>query len=186
MTLARSPCVLVPELHLPSVPLDGFLVARQPYPGVSIGEALDLAREHGCVMPTKRLVDALYTQADCKLNAWNFAEATDGTARTMAAPALILANERKVNAAIASWEAKHGRRARLVVGGNKIVIVNEVEYKSAYGRTVPVGAPGIYGWHDSHGKPIQGANYEGAGPRSHVRSWRDYSQAWWAVSPLVA
>lgn len=60
--LDRTPCVLVPELHLPSVPLDGFLVARQPYPGVSIEEALQLAQEHGCVMPTKRLVDALYTQ----------------------------------------------------------------------------------------------------------------------------
>lgn len=175
--MTRSPVAFVCSVHLPSVRVGDYLVAPRPYPGVSLEEAEALAVEHGCELPTKALIDAIYAAADCRLNAWDFAEATDGTARTMAAPALILANASKVAAAVARWEAKKGAPARLVMGTNKFVIVNPVQYTSAYGRTVPAGALGIYGYHDSHGKPIQGANYVGAGPRSHVPNWRDYSQA---------
>ncbi len=174
--LDRTPCVLVPELHLPSVRVGAYLVAPRYFPGVSLQDAHDLAAAHGCELPTKDLVDEIYRAADCKLNGYDFAEATDGTARTMAAPALILRNAAKVYRAISKWEEKHGTAAVLVAGTNKDVIRLAVGYTSKYGKAVPAGALGIYGWHDNHGVPIQGANYVGAGPRSHAPTWCDYSQ----------
>lgn len=183
--MTRSPVPFMPMIHLPSVLVGGYLVAARCYPGVSLEEAAALAEEQGCELPTKALIDAIYTDADCKLNAYDFAEATDGTAATMAAPSLILRNYGKTLRAVARWEEKNGHAARLVVGTNKYVIRNPAEYTSAYGKIVPAGALGIYGYHDNHGKPIQGANYVGAGPRSHVPSWRDYSQAAWLVRPAT-
>lgn len=176
-----SPIAFDAALHLPSVEVECngllWLVSPRYYPGVSLQEALDVATAHGCTLPSKALVDALYAAADCKLDASKLTMRHDGTPRTMAAPALVIAHLEAVERAIDVWSAARGDRApALVAGSNKDVILNDATYTSRYGKIVPAGALGIYGWQIANGTPIQGANFVGAGPRSHVPTWRDYSQ----------
>lgn len=143
----------------PRITLNGVTYAVAPrYIGpLGIGEAEETAAHHGCELPTPALVDAIYTHADCKLDAQRFVRSHDGTLATMAAPAVMLAQANRVQAAIVAWEREHGPAA-LVAGGFKDVV------------RLPSGKPGLYGWHRLDGSVIQPA-FGG-----HGRSWRDYSQ----------
>lgn len=121
---------------------------------VGIGEAEDLARDLGYELPTPGLVDAIWQQADMKINGWNVADVAhghDGTPATMNSPVL----HAKVAAYIASQIT---RPYRLLAGAFKDVVQNVN------------GTVGLYGWHGADGKPVQ-PFYGG-----HARAWKDYSQ----------
>jgi len=148
----------------PRIVFNGQLYAVAPryIGGVGIKEAHDLATNHGCILPTVALVKAIYSAADCKLDARKFVRSHDGTYRTMASPAILQAQDDKVADAIEAWGAEHGR-ARLVAGTHKDVI---------YDTRAPTRgfALGLYGWQKADGTVIQPAFY------GHSGAWKDYSQ----------
>lgn len=149
----------VDTLHWPRVELAGVTYAVAPrYVGpMSIGEADETAKHHGCELPTPALVDAIWKSADCKLDGRRFVRKHDGTPATMSSPAVMLDQSQRIERAIAEWEASNGP-ARLVAGCAKDVV------------RMPNGKLALYGWHDREGRVIQPA-FSG-----HARAWQDYSQ----------
>lgn len=143
----------------PRVECRGVVYAVAPrYLGpIGIGEADETARHHGCELPGRDLVDRIWETADCKLDARQFVRKHDGTPRTMASPAVLLEQRRKIEAAIVEWESAHGP-AQLVAGCCKDVIVGQF------------GGLALYGWQRPDGTVIQ-SEY-----RRHARVWIDYSQ----------
>lgn len=121
---------------------------------IGIGEAVELAKAQGCVLPTPELVDDIYAAADCKLNGWDIANAVthDGTPRTMNS----VETHAKVAAKIEALLDGRGN-FRLLAGVFKDIV--DID-----------GKPGLYGWHDANGKAIQGPYTK------HALAWRDYSQ----------
>lgn len=124
---------------------------------VAIGEAATMAEHHGCELPTKELVDAIWRHADCKLNAYDFVRKHDGTPKTMASLEVLKDQSQKIERAITAWESTHGP-ARLVAGCAKDVI------RLGDGRLA------LYGWQTLDGKVIQPIYAK------HALEWIDYSQ----------
>jgi len=127
-----------------------WLVAPDYIAPVGIGEAMKLAVDRGCVLPSPELVDAIWAAADLRLEPhprtfvhWTMAE--------MSAPDVILDQARRIT------EAINGRSFRLLAGTHKDVVMKD-------------GKVGIYGWQHSNGKAIQDF-YSG-----HALAWKDYSQ----------
>lgn len=125
-------------------------------PYVGIGQAEDLAKSLGCVLPTPGLVDAIWQQADLKLDGRLLAEQSDGTMATMASAAMFARHTAKLQMMIAGRSL--GTDFHLLGGAFKDVV------HDASGKL------GIYGWHDLNGKPMQ--PFFGG----HARGWIDYSQ----------
>jgi hypothetical protein len=137
--------------------VDGWLVAPDYIAPVGIGEALAIAEDHGCMLPTPALVDAIWAAADLRLEphprTFEF-----WTMNEMSAPAIILDQAARVVREIA------GRAYRLLAGTHKDVVLVD-------------GKLGLYGWHRNTGQPIQSL-YMGHGP-----AWKDYSQGCRLVRP---
>lgn len=148
----------------PTLEFEGrtYAIAPRYIGGVGIAEAQKLATDQGCILPSVAMVQAIYSLADCKLNALKFVRQHDGTARTMASPAVMRSQEERVANAIEAWEEVNGR-ARLVAGTHKDVI-----FDTPKGGTKP--KLGLYGWQKAGGTPIQPPFY------GHAGAWKDYSQ----------
>lgn len=143
----------------PRVELHGvtYAVSSRYVGPMSIGEAAETAAHHGCELPTPALVDAIWSAADCKLDARQFMRRHDGTARTMSSPEVMVSQAKMVNGAIEDWIDANGYPS-LVAGCFKDVVRTES------------GKFGLYGWHRLDGRVIQ-TLYTG-----HSRAWGDYSQ----------
>lgn len=148
--------------HWPIVELGGarYAVAPRYIGGVALGEALAYANFYALQLPTRALVDAIWKAADCKLDAGHFAITDhDGTPATMASRAVLAAQAKRVQAAIAAWEKRNGAPAVLVAGTHKDVVQEG-------------GRLGIYGWHRLDGTTVQGPGVS----FRHDADWVDYSQ----------
>jgi hypothetical protein len=110
----------------------------------------------GCVLPTRRVVDAIHAQAEIKL-----APSPLKPTSEMVLPSYFLAHQRRIEA---QWQAlgSRARRGALTAGHKKDVV------RSARLLTRP-GRVAIYGWHRTNGRPIQ--------PLStvHTSDYADYS-----------
>lgn len=128
-----------------------YLVAPvYAYP-VSIGHAEDLAKEHGCELPTPKLVDAIWKAADLRIPPPT--RSHNGTIKEMANREVFEDQRKRIDAAIG------GQVFQLLAGTHKDVV-----------RCPNTGRVGLYGWHSLDGKPIQPPFY------GHSRDWIDYSQ----------
>lgn len=133
------------------VRIGAFLVAPRPIAPVSLEQAVEIARAHGCELPTPALVDAIWRAADLRVAPITRTTA-HGTQLEMCDPDLIADQARRIEAQIG------GRPFVLLAGSHKDVIVG------------PDGRVGLYGWHRLDGSPIQPPYFE------HAMSWKDYSQ----------
>lgn len=121
--------------------------------GLSIGEAIKLAADHGCVLPTPDLVDCIWRAADLKVGPlprtfrqWTYAE--------MAGPETLKDQAERIRKQI------EGKNFRLLAGTHKDVVADPKR----------PGRVGLYGWHRLNGTPIQPEFY------GHALAWKDYSQ----------
>lgn len=131
-----------------------WLVAPSYIAPVGIGEAESIAKQRGCQLPSRELVDAIWKAADLKVDGatlvrkdfltWSQAE--------MDAASVHEDQAKRVLEAIAD------RPYRLVAGTYKDVI------RTTYGKLA------LYGWHRTDGTPVQPV-FTG-----HAPTWRDYSQ----------
>ncbi len=125
---------------------------------IGIGQAKDLAAKFGCELPSPELVDAIWKQADLKIDGnkmvFSAADGNDFTMRTMNAPETHALTAEKLGALVTAY----GKPYKLLAGAFKDVVMSG-------------GRPGLYGWHQANGKVIQ-PFYAG-----HALSWADYSQA---------
>jgi hypothetical protein len=115
-----------------------------PYAAQRIADSLH------CFLPTRKMVDAIYTAAKVKLEPVPLYAFRDSTP-TMYHHHLIIEGQRK------------GREG-LISGIQKDVVISDRLSREKGGRVA------IYGWHQLNGKPIQPL-YTG-----HVYWWVDYSQ----------
>lgn len=118
--------------------------------GVGIGEAVKLAADHGCVLPSPDLVDCIWKAADLKVaplprtfRQWTAAE--------MAGPETLKDQARRI------MKQLEGHTFQLVAGTHKDVVAVD-------------GRIGLYGWHRLNGTPMQPAFF------GHAMAWKDYSQ----------
>lgn len=138
--------------------IDGeeYLVSPTYIAPIGIGEAIELAKEHGFTIPTPRMVDAIWREADLKIKPTPIKH--DGTFKTMNSRALSDKHREMVEAEIGN------QGFRLLAGSHKdIVFIPE-----AFGKVVK--KPGIYGWHRPDGTKIQSEMW------GHGLAWKDYSQ----------
>jgi hypothetical protein len=111
-----------------------------------------IADRLGCILPTRKMVDAIYKQADVKLQP-----------RPLPAGPQMMSNDyyarhqELVNAQLADQPL-----GALVAGDKKDVVISNML------RWHP-GRVAIYGWHQAEGKPIQGLS------TVHEESYADYS-----------
>jgi N-acetyl-anhydromuramyl-L-alanine amidase AmpD len=136
-----------------------WLVSSTYVAPVGIGEAVSLAKQMGCELPTPALVDAIWNAADLKLDALalrqtNFVEWSQAE---MSSEAVLADQQARVANQI-------GDRKFTLLGGSHKDVVRH-----------PDGRIGLYGWHRSDVpagtlKPLQ-PFYAG-----HAASWKDYSQ----------
>lgn len=140
------------------VSIDGveYLVSPVYLAPIGIGEAVQIAKENGLVLPTPRMVDAIWQAADLKVDP--HPQAHDGTLKTMNSRALT----DKQNSFIQSQI--EGQQFKLLAGTHKDVVFIE----NAFGKAV--NKPGIYGWHRRDGSVIQSPMW------GHALDWKDYSQ----------
>lgn len=109
-----------------------------------------IADSFGCSLPTRKMVDQIYSQSTEKLAPSPMTERREE-------PATFLEHHR-----IIEKQREPGLKRGLIAGIKKdIVISNRLEEKA--------NRVAIYGWHQLDGKPIQPLNV------SHVKSYVDYS-----------
>ncbi|MEZ6189496.1 MAG: peptidoglycan-binding protein [Planctomycetota bacterium] len=118
------------------------------------GAAQRIADLTGCVLPTTRIVDAIYRQAQVKLT-----PLTQTPDATMTTPRIFLEHDRRVRAQFASAGGQLG----LLTAGHKKDVVNTARLVT---RPTQVA---IYGWHRPSGNPIQPLSLV------HGRGYADYS-----------
>lgn len=153
--LAELPCVE----DWPVVELAGerWRVAPVYLAPVSALDVERLSAELGCDVPTVALVDAIWREADIKLNPYHLTR----NARIAADMVAFEAQHRAVEAAIARSRVGDSL-FKLLAGSHKDTV------RLANGKL------GIYGWHDLSGKPIQGAG----APHGAFPGYVDYSQGY--------
>ena len=116
---------------------------------IGIGEAIRVAADAGCILPTTGLVDAIWKAADMKLAP--LPRKHNGTISQMAVDSIYVSQRARIDAQLA------GRDYVLLAGTHKDVCVLN-------------GNVGIYGWHKLDGRVIQ-PFFAG-----HAMAWKDYSQ----------
>lgn len=133
------------------VEYDGALfdVAPEYISPVGIGEAVRIAADAECELPSPGLVDAIWQAADLKLAP--LPRAHNGTVAQMASEAVYHDQIERIYRQIA------GREYTLLAGTHKDVCAVD-------------GKVGLYGWHRLNGRVIQ-PFYTG-----HATAWKDYSQ----------
>lgn len=117
--------------------------------------ALQIARQLGCWLPTRRIVDAVHAQADIRLTPLPMPP----TARMTSNPYFI-EHQRQIAAQLAAMG--EDASGRLVAGHKKDLVLTPL-LRQRPGRVA------IYGWHQPGGEPIQ--------PLStvHAADYADYS-----------
>lgn len=129
-----------------------WLVAPNYVGPISIGAAEALAHDVGCELPTPELVDAIWRQADLRIESEKMVRTDhDFTLATMSSSAIISKQLARMREHIA------GRSYSLIAGTFKDVVQKE-------------GVVGIYGWHHLDGEVIQPFYSK------HAKGWIDYSQ----------
>lgn len=129
----------------------GFV--RVPLGGPAAQEVADAA---ACLLPTKKVVDAVWAQAQQKLSPRPWGPPYD---HSMLSTARAIAHSHLVD------DARRGLPyGQLSAGQKKDVIVHDSLAKRPGGRVC------IYGWHELSGKPIQPVNAS-----SHEATYADYS-----------
>ncbi len=123
---------------------------------VSLGTAQRIADRLGCLLPTRKMVDAIYAAAELKLS-----PAPIPPSAAMTTCAVFLQHSGLVHTERVSCLSEHPLGA-LVAGTKKDVVIST----RLAGLTNRVA---IYGWHQTNGVPIQPL-YLG-----HASSWVDYS-----------
>jgi hypothetical protein len=138
----------------------GVLRVATDYVGApaSAVSAQRLADSYGALLPTRKMVDAIWAAAPIKL----VPEPIPGGTAQPAAQATAL-HQAMIDSQVAG-------RSGLVAGHKKDVVLSA--------KLVP-GKVGIYGWHQPSGKPIQPL-YLG-----HSSSYADYSQGVRLVAPTM-
>ena len=126
--------------------------------------ALQVATQYGLVLPTPRLVDAIYDAAAVKLAP----EPLPAGAR-MRTTAYVVEHNRLIDEQLA---AQHASAGALVAGHKKDLVLTERLLK------VP-GRVAIYGWHRAAGHPIQPVS------TVHGAQYADYSHGVRLVSRTV-
>lgn len=151
-----SKITVLPESRWAEVPIGQSLYRVNPvYIGpVGIGEALRIAKAHGCELPTPEMVDAIWNAADLKVEP--HPEAHDGTLKTMNSPELNVRHLAFIDKQIE--DKCPSRDFKLLAGTHKDVVMTKD------------GKLGLYGWHKLDGKKIQGLFL------GHSPDWKDYSQ----------
>lgn len=125
---------------------------------MGIGEAVQYAKDNGLVLPTPRMVNAIWQAADLKVapissGAWGEENKGDNAAQF-------------AKHAQAIEQQLAGRPFTLLGGTHKdVVFIDKVPWQSA-----AINKPGIYGWHRPDGSRIQQEMW------GHALSWKDYSQ----------
>lgn len=122
---------------------------------IAIGDAELVCLELGCELPSPELVDAIYEQADLRIEPVILHH--DGTAKTMASSDAYK-NHRRRTAARITEKSVLVSELLLIAGTHKDVV------KTSSGKV------GLYGWKRLSGENIQGL-FLGHGPY-----WIDYSQ----------
>jgi len=135
---------------------DTYLVNPLYIGPVGIQEAKTIADGYGCELPSPGLVDAIFKQADCRLNALEFVRQHNGTPATMSSLKVLQEQQEHIRNSLGQWILANGP-FQLSAGYGKDVVISN-------------GTLGIYGWHRLNGKPIQ--PFYG----KHSTSWKDYSQ----------
>lgn len=142
------------------VTIDGveYLVSSTYLAPMGIGEAVQFAKDNGFILPTPRMVDAIWQAADLKVNPISsqaFGEENKGDN-----PSQFAKHAKAVEEQLA------GQSFDLLAGTHKdVVFIDRVPWQAA-----PINKPGIYGWHYPNGKRIQQEMW------GHALSWKDYSQ----------
>ena len=134
---------------------DWLLVPMSPLTAQKIADRL------GCVLPTPRMVDAIYHAAKVKLP-----PRTLPPGPLMTTMAMFEKHSAEVRAQLAQWTGE------LVAGHKKDVVICK-------GLSTSPGKVAIYGWHLTNGQPIQPL-YLG-----HSQTWVDYSHGIRLVSHRV-
>ncbi|MCW3054025.1 MAG: hypothetical protein JWN14_3195 [Chthonomonadales bacterium] len=98
--------------------------------------ALQIAARFGCALPTRKMVDAIYTQAEVKLEPHPMTEARESVKTFLDYNAIIETQ-------------RTGKPLGLLVAGNKKDVVQSVRLLEKPNRVA------IYGWHKLDGTPIQ-------------------------------
>lgn len=132
---------------------DVWAVAPRYLHGVSMADAERHADLHGCELPSRELVDAIWRAADCKLAPMPRAPRAD-----MVSEEVIGLQRDRLLAQELDWIAEHAAEPRLIAGTHKDVV------RTAGGRLA------IYGWHQLDGSVIQPVS------SIHRLDYRDYSQ----------
>ncbi|MEY2880872.1 MAG: hypothetical protein RLZZ15_3252, partial [Verrucomicrobiota bacterium] len=115
-----------------------------------------LADELGCVLPTKKIVDAIHRAAPLQLT-----PAPIPPSAAMTTVAVFTAHNTTVRTARAAALAAHPL-GTLVAGHKKDLVLTPLLHDAP-------GKVAIYGWHALDGKPIQPLHL------GHVATWVDYS-----------
>ena len=136
-----------------------WLVAPTYIAPVGIGEAFRVAAQHGYQIPTPELVDAIWRQADVKVEPQP--RAHDGTAATMNSDEMHRSQERFIASQIKA--ADPAGNGKLFAGMYKDVVISN-------------GRRGIYGWHRRDGTKIQDFYTGHASSDNPTNDWKDYSQ----------
>ncbi|NBB73037.1 MAG: hypothetical protein GVY35_05085 [Bacteroidetes bacterium] len=116
---------------------------------VGMSEALDIAEQENALLPTPKMVDAIWEQADIKLSPITMTPGPEMTS---------VAYYQRHHAMIEEQLEGVDVQGLLIAGHKKDIVQQQVEGKVT-----------IYGWHKSDGKPIQPV-YSG-----HHDEYRDYS-----------
>ena len=148
-----------PESEWVRLVIDGqpYLVSPTYLAPTGIGEAVDIANANGWVLPTPRMVNAIWQAADLKLAP--HPQSHDGTAAMMNSRALTDAQNAYIQSQIGDQSFS------LLAGTHKDVCFID---KTSWGQVV--GKVGIYGWHKLDGSVIQQEMW------GHAPGWKDYSQ----------
>ncbi len=110
-----------------------------------------------CSLPTKKMVDQIYKQAELKLEPKPLPPT-----KAMTTVPVFLAHNQMIKAQLMADSNAH-QQGVLIAGHKKDVIISNKIYGEQSPRVV------IYGWHQLNGKPIQPVY------NKHTHTWADYS-----------
>ena len=119
--------------------------------------AQQIADLTGSLLPTKAMVDEIYTNAKIKLEPQPIAPSKE----MITVPVFIAHNQMVLNQ-LEAFKEKH-LQSELTAGNKKDIIISNKIYGQPTQRVV------IYGWHKLDGKAIQPVY------NKHTNSWADYS-----------
>jgi len=119
--------------------------------------AQKVATRFNCSLPTKKMVDLIYTSATIKLEPKPIPPSD-----LMTTIYVLKQHDELVKTQLKPLEARH-LNSELTAGNKKDIIISNKIYTETKPKVV------IYGWHQLNGKPIQPVY------NKHTNTWADYS-----------